>query len=318
MVRINRHVISFVAIFWLIGLPVYGQQPLRMEWSLAHDNDLYLFNRQDQYYTNGILLSFRKAADSTRLRTHEHNRTWSVYAGQKLYTAYTGQIHTMNEVDRPITAYLFAGANLAHYYTNESVLSLSAELGTIGRRALGKQAQEVVHRVLHLYEIAGWEYQLENAFGADISAEYARKIYRNPHRWFDVTAQAVGTLGLTNTRLSVAPTFRLGRLNRLHSTAYFSSRLQSRAATVANELFFYYKPQLSWVGYDATIQGGLFRQDKGPVSFRPARWVFANQVGVMYAHRKITCSLQYIFSTKESSSMFFRHQYGSLGVSFRY
>src|SRR5690606_25195034 len=118
-----------------------------------------------------------------------------------LYTAYTGQIHAIEDVDRPITAYLFAGASRTHYYANESVLSLSLELGTIGHRALGKEIQESVHKALNLYDVSGWEYQLKNAFGADIGVAYAKRLYRNTRRWFDITAHTTGTLGLNHTRL---------------------------------------------------------------------------------------------------------------------
>ncbi|WP_257659108.1 lipid A deacylase LpxR family protein [Parapedobacter lycopersici] len=314
----KKRTIPIAATLLLWFMAVHGQRLPRMEWGFQNDNDLYLLNKQDQYYTNGILLSVRKAADSTALAPRELNRIWGISGGQKLYTAYTGQIHEIEEVDRPITAYLFLGINRTHYYVNESMLALSVELGTIGSRALGKEAQESVHKAFNLYEISGWEYQLKSAFGVDLGAEYAKRLYRNTGRWFDITAYAAGKLGLNHTHMAAAPIFRIGRLNPLHATAYFSSRLQAHPANIANELFLYFKPMVSWVAYDATIQGGLLREDKGPVTFRPARWVFANQVGLVYARRAFTCSLQYVFSSKESPSMFFRHRYGSLGISYRY
>ena len=306
------------AIFWLTGQPLYAQRLPRMEWGFQNDNDLYLFNRQDQYYTNGLVLTVSKAADSTALASHESNRIWSVYAGQKLYNAYTGQIHSISEVDRPITAYLFAGISRSAYYTKASMLTYSVELGTIGRRAFGQQTQEAVHRALHLYAIAGWQYQLNNAFGADIRTEYAKQLYRTSRHWFDLTWHASGTLGLNHTNLGTAASFRIGRLNPISVSAYFSSRLQARPHTVANELFLYYKPEVNWIGYDATIQGGIFLDDKGPVARRPARWTMAHQAGLVYAQKAFTCSLQYRFSTREVPTMYFRHQYGSLAISYRY
>src|SRR5690606_16058401 len=279
--------------------------------------DLYLLNRQDQYYTNGLLLSVHRAVDSLRLSQHEANRVWGIYGGQQIYTAYTGQISEIEEVDRPITAYLFLGADLSRYYTDESVLQLNVELGTIGRSALGRQAQESIHKAFNLYDISGWQYQLENAFGFDIGAKYARLLYRGGE-WFDLTAQATGTLGLHHTNVAVSPVFRVGRINPLYATALFSGRLQSRRTNVANELFFYIRPQVSWIAYDATIQGGLLKQNKGPVVLEPNRWVLSKQVGVVYARHAFTFNLHYTFNTKESPHMFFRHQYGSLGLSYRY
>src|SRR5690606_7153089 len=102
-----------------LALPSWSQRIPRVEWGFQNDNDLYLLNRQDQYYTNGLLLSVHRAVDSLRLSQHEANRVWGIYGGQQIYTAYTGQISEIEEVDRPITAYLFLGADLSRYYTDE-------------------------------------------------------------------------------------------------------------------------------------------------------------------------------------------------------
>ncbi|WP_257666436.1 lipid A deacylase LpxR family protein [Parapedobacter tibetensis] len=295
-----------------------AQKMPRLEIHFQNDNDLYLFNRQDQYYTNGLFFNIRKTVDSTALAPKETNRLWGITMGQKMYNAYTAQIHRIEEVDRPITAYLFLAANVDRYFANETFLSFTAEIGTIGQRALGRQFQESIHRVLRLYEIAGWEYQLENAFGLDASIRYGGLLYRNKRQWFDISAYTEATLGSNHTSLAASPTFRWGKINPLHQSAHWSGRLQSRNMAVKRELFAYFRPQLNLVIYDATIQGGLFRRDKGPVTYEPSRWVLSNHFGVTYARNSLTLNMQYIFNTKELPGMFFRHQYGSLGLSYRY
>src|SRR5690606_39015219 len=141
-------------------------QPLtRGEFNFVSHNDLYFFNKQDQYYTNGIFFSESKVVESTRLACKEVNRVWGLIVGQQMYYAYTAQIRYIDEVDRPITAYLFLAADIDRFFANESLLSFNIELGTIGQRALGRQFQESIHKVLNLYDIAGWEYQLKNAVG---------------------------------------------------------------------------------------------------------------------------------------------------------
>lgn len=299
--------------FWGIAQPLS-----RIEFNFQSDNDLYLFNKQDQYYTNGIFFNIRKAADSTRLSPKELNRLWGLTVGQKMYNAYTAQIRYIEEVDRPITAYLFVAADIGRYFANESFLSFRVELGTIGQRALGRQFQESIHKVLNLYDIAGWEYQLKNAAGVDASVQYGSLLYRNKARWLDLSAYAEAVVGLNHTGLSIAPTLRLGRINPLYQSAYTSSRLQSDGSVANRELFFYYTPQLRFVGYDATLQGGMFLHDKGPVTYTPSRWVLYNQFGIIYANRAVTLRMQYIFYSKEVPGMFFQHRYGSLGMSYRF
>ena len=300
----------------LVAFSCFAQKIPYTEINFRNDNDLYLFNKQDQYYTNGLFFNIRRTVDSAALSPKEKNRLWGITMGQKMYNAYTAQIHHIEEVDRPITAYLFLAANLDRYFTDESFLSFSGEIGTIGQRALGRQFQEGIHKALNLYEIAGWEYQLENAVGLDAIIQYSRLLYRNKRHWFDISAHTDATLGLNHTRVAAAPTFRWGKINPLHQSAYWGSRLQSRGAAVKQELFVYFKPKLDMVIYDATIQGGLFRHDKGPVTYVPTRWVLSNQFGAVYAHNTLTINLQYIFNTRELPGMFFRHQYGSLGLSY--
>lgn len=313
---------AYRACLTAVALALYTLSPAqhapRHEFNFRNDNDLYLLNKQDQYYTNGIFFNVRKTAATANLSTNEVNRLWGLTIGQKMYNAYTAHIRYIEEVDRPITAYLFMAADLDRYFNDESFLSFKAEMGTIGQRALGRQFQEGIHKVLNLYDIAGWEYQLENAFGADIGFHYGRLLYRNHAQWFDLSGRAEARLGTNHTGLSLAPTLRFGRINPLNQSAYTGSRLQANGQSIAKELFFYYAPQLNWVGYDATLQGGMFLQDKGPVTYQPARWVFHNQLGVLYARNAITLRLQYVFYSKEVPGMFFRHRYGSVGAGVRF
>jgi len=310
---------AIIAILLVARLLCAGQPGMpQSEVIFLNDNDVYLFNKQDQYYTNGVFISVRKSVDSTRLARTEVNRLWDVTIGQQMYNAYTAHIQHIDEIDRPITAYLFAAAHLDRHFADESFISFSGEIGTIGKRAFGRQLQEGIHKVFGLYDIAGWEYQLNNAFGLDLSAGYGRLLYRPYNRWFDVSARADATVGLNHTRLSAGPTVRIGLLNPLHQSALVSARLQSRAAQSAPELFLHYSPQVTWVGYDATVQGGLLLQDKGPITYTPTRWVWHHRVGVVYARHTITLRLQYVFYTKEVPGMFFRHRYGSLGLGYRF
>ncbi|WP_255539689.1 lipid A deacylase LpxR family protein [Parapedobacter sp. ISTM3] len=314
----SRPKVYAVAVLFFVYTGGLAQHTPRSEFNFRNDNDLYLFNKQDQYYTNGVFFNIRKTVDSVSLSPNEVNRLWGITIGQKIYNAYTAHIRYIEEVDRPITAYLFLAVDIDRYFANESFVSLAGEVGTIGQRAFGRQLQEGIHNVLNLYEIAGWEYQLENAFGIDAAVQYGRLLYRNARQWFDLSAGAEAKLGLNHTGLSVAPTIRLGRLNPLHQSAYTSSRLQTKAKPVGDELFFYYSPLLNFVGYNATLQGGMFLRDKGPVTHDPARWVWYNQFGVMYARSALTLRLHYIFYTKEVPGMFFRHRYGSVGMSYRF
>lgn len=293
-----------------------AQRGYRYEVGFRNDNDVYLLNQQDQYYTNGLMLYFRKAVDTSLLSDKLAGSTWGVTAGQKMFNSFTAQIHRVEDVDRPITGYLFVNASLNRFYRNEAAFHVSAEAGMIGQKALGRPIQETIHRIFRLYDIAGWEFQLEEAVGVDVSTGYIHLLHRNKSGWFDISAQGSATLGLNYTGFSAAPVFRLGKLGKLYESAYTSSRIGS--ATNRKELFFFYAPHIRYTAYDATIQGGFFLQDKGPVTTKPLPWMLSQRVGMMYSQNAITLNLEYYYNTKEAQRVFFRHQYGSLSVAYRF
>src|SRR5690606_12583818 len=115
-----------------------AQRGYRYEVGFRNDNDVYLLNRQDQYYTNGLMLYFRKAVDTSLLSDKLAGSNWEVTTGQKMFNSFTAQIHRVEDVDRPITGYLFVNAGLNRFYRNEAAFHVSAEVGMIGQKAMGQ------------------------------------------------------------------------------------------------------------------------------------------------------------------------------------
>lgn len=309
--------LCFLCCMWPM-VDVFAQDRVRHEFCFRHDNDLYLATKQDQYYTNGVFLKYAYATKSSKLSRREVNRTVRFTFGHEMYNAFTAYIDTIDLVDRPITAYMFLRAELNRHFKSEGYFNLGIEVGTIGERALGRQAQELIHRGFKLYDVAGWEYQLENAYGVDIRAGYGKMLYRVPAGWLDLSIHAQASLGLNNTRVNAYPSLRIGRMNPLHTSASADARIQSRDEVAAKEVFVFYNPHASWVAYDATVQGGYFLEEKGPVTSEPIPWVYASEFGFVYAARKTTLSFKYLFNTKEVKSMYFRHQYGTVGIAHRF
>ena len=133
------------------------------QFGFKSDNDAYLARGQDKYYTNGIFISYRFANKQKIENSALAKQITQLEVGQKMYNAQSGYIPDMVYVDRPITAYLYAGASKHWFYTSENSLSLGVQLGTIGPNALGRQAQEFIHKLGGFYPPRGWEYQLKDA-----------------------------------------------------------------------------------------------------------------------------------------------------------
>lgn len=291
------------------------------EFGFRSDNDAYLAYGQDRYYTNGLFITFRHAADQNRLNTKVNKRIWEIEAGQKMFNAISGYVENVSKVDRPFAGYLYGGGSMNWLYTNESNLKVSLELGTIGPSSLGEKGQVLLHDLVGFYEIQGWESQVKDELGINAKIEYNRLIHRGASLKNDFTLTSKARLGNTFSSAGVGLLFRSGIINQLFNSASTASTLSNNSKTEAlneREFFFYAEPSLSYVAYDATTEGGLFRDDKGPVTFDVKPLVFSQQVGVMYAKNRWTLDFSAIFKSREIKSDAKAHQYGSAALYYKF
>ncbi|PST81727.1 DUF2219 domain-containing protein [Pedobacter yulinensis] len=297
-----------------------AQGPFKNEFGFRSDNDAYLFYGQDRYYTNGLYIYYRHAADQQHLRSGLEKRIWEFSAGQGMYNPISGYSPEAGQQDRPFAGYLFAGAALNQLYSNESALKLAVQAGVIGPAALGREAQELLHRIVGFYEIRGWEYQVREDLALNFSASYNRLIFRPAEGDFDLSAEGYANVGTAFSGAGAAAVFRLGRINQFFHSAYLqasASNAPKQKALHASEFFLYVKPQLNLVAYDATIQGGMFNRDS-PVTFGAKPFVFVQQLGLNYSSQRFTIDFGLTFKSKEVKSTARPHQYGSVSMYYRF
>jgi hypothetical protein len=145
---------------------------------------------------------------------------------------------------------------------------------------------------------------------------YTHFLQRSPSKKLDLSINTGANLGNTYSGLSGGFTFRTGKMNSLNSTAYNRSNLSDASST--NEFFFFAKPQLDWVAYDASISGGLFRKDKGPISFDSKPWVLSQEFGLVLSKKRWSAQLSYTFKTHEINSRAKAHQFGSISTYYQF
>lgn len=290
------------------------------EIGIQSDNDSYLAQGSDKYYTNGIFLYFRHALkvkdqDTTKLK----NKILGFEAGQKMYNPQGGNIPSPEYVDRPFAAYLYAGSTLNLLYSNESNLKLGAQIGIVGPGAKGKQAQEFIHRVFSFYPPTGWQYQVTDGAELNLSAEYNKLLTRA--KSVDLSFNSYGNLGNGFSGAGAGLMLRAGNFNQLFNSVSTQSTASRLKATPLHkhEFFAYYKPALNYVAYDATIQGSLFKQhtaneitlDREPV-------ILSNQLGVAYTANHWVIDASATFHTKDVKEMFQAHQWASVTLLYRF
>jgi len=70
--------------------------------------------------------------------------------------------------------------------------------------------------------------------------------------------------------------------------------------------------------YDATIQGGLFRSDKGPVTFGIKNWVYSQQIGFNFAWGRLSSKIIVTLKTKEVESAAKAYHYASGAFAYHF
>jgi len=289
------------------------------------DNDSYLLQGSDRYYTDGIFLYYRHALlvkDDSKLQ----NKVLGLEFGQKIFNPQSGSIANANGVDqpslidRPFAAYLYVGASMNLLYKDESSLKLTARVGFIGPNAEGKQIQDFVHDNFGFYHPSGWEYQINNEFQLNLSAEYNKLLARGS--WIDVSLSSYLNLGNGFTGAGVGPLVRLGSFNQLfNSVSTQSTAIRKEVANPLNkhEMFFYYKPLFNYVAYDATIQGGLFDNHSGlEITKDKEPFIFSQQFGVAFSTNRFVFDIAAIFHTLDDKEMVQSHQWAAITGLYRF
>ena len=305
--------------FFSFGLKL-AAQTYKNEFGFKSDNDAYLFTQQDRYYTNGLFLYFRHATDQQQLGEKLEKLTYEITGGQKMYNPYSGYAPDPAKQDRPFAAYLYAGGEVSLFYKKESILKVGAEFGVVGADALGEDAQKLLHKTVGFYEIEGWDYQIRNNFALNISAQYDKLLHRSAKNELDFSLETELNVGTTYTNAGVGILFRTGSVNQLFSAAHHNAVISNHAKTTnlkKSECYFYAKPQLNVIAYDATIQGGMFNNDS-PITFNPKRLVFAQQVGFDYSSSRFTFDFGLTFKTKEIKGDLLSEQYGAISMYYRF
>ncbi len=287
--------------------------------SFVTENDFYLMQGKDGYYTNGIMFNFSTIHHSKKasfIKQVDHFKL-----GQKIFTAFSRKIHTPDQIDRPVTGYLYGQFLRTGFLKRRQFLQWGISAGTIGKASLGEALQNSYHKLIHINTSEWgwvWNYQLKSAFGINLHAKYGKALVENPNSLIQVTPVTQLSFGSFFTNASESVLFQFGKMNLQHNSAYWNAAVSDKPESYQPELFFYYYPQLTWQLYDATVQGGLFTKDKGPIISDPEPLVLLQQIGAMYSFKRYSLRMAVTFKSRVAKSQQYNHKYGSLQVNYRF
>ncbi|RZL15017.1 MAG: lipid A deacylase LpxR family protein [Pedobacter sp.] len=304
----------------VITIAMGQEREFKNEFGFKSDNDSYLFYGQDRYYTNGLFIYFRQATDQQKNSPAIEKKVFEISVGQKMFNPYSGQAPDPALHDRPFAGYLYGGFAYSWFFKNESVLKGEFQIGTIGPSSLAEDGQELLHNLVGFYEVEGWDYQIRNAIGLNASVQYTRLLHRASNQHTDFSFDGNASVGTTFNSAGAGILFRAGKINQLFNSAITNSVVINKSSTkkrLNSEFFFYAKPQLNLIAYDATVQGGI-TDNNSPVTFDVKPVVFSQLLGINYSTSRFTIDYSVIFKTKEIKSTAKGHQYGSISMYYRF
>lgn len=322
---------SFFSRLLTVSLPFltvcasYGQHPYELK--VTSENDNYCLQYHDGYYTNGLFLTFTYLPARLNSRIQERDKlakiTSSYQAGQMIFTP--GSVVptiTRDLMDRPYTGYLFAEKSMTFFYKKGHVLKMAFSVGTIGPNALGQQAQLFIHETFDLVRPKGWNYQLNNEIGLNLKGQYWYELMPESWRksWFDVHSTAQVAVGNTFTNASAGLLFQVGRFARTDQSALYDARVERSRTTSrrATELYAFFRPSYQYQFYNATVQGGMFTNNRGSILSPVRRWVYSNDIGLAFAKPRWTFQVVYSFKEREAAIMRDDEQYVGLTMAYRF
>ncbi|QES90380.1 lipid A deacylase LpxR family protein [Rhizosphaericola mali] len=286
-----------------------GQKLHNKAIGINSENDSYMLMGKDGYYTNGLTLYYgwaSKDVNKTNIR--------QISFGQYMYNAKNGSYKELNELDRPITAYLFVRYNQTHF-VNKNVLRWGVDIGTIGPNALGKPVQQFIHSTLGMYKPQEWPYQLRNALAINSNIEYASLLIAHKNLVFQPVFNA--NLGMTYTDLSASALLQLGRILENSKSIFWDADL-NKTTKDDNESFFFIQPEVKYQIYNATVQGGLFNNQSETFTAPLNRILFQPKMGWFISTKKMGWKFYTQYQSKVAKTQIQNQIFGGVEIKLKF
>lgn len=304
------------AIFLLLSLlsqSVTAQEHGRnFQLGIANDNDVYLLNRSDRYYTNGIELDFLMSL------TNSINSSNIIGLNLK-HRLYNGLLVMEDENlywDRPFTAIFSLKGSWAKFFNKNRLLHFNFIVEQYGPKAKGEEIQGFIHQAFNMYEVNGWETQLPNAFGLDAGVKYEEDLLKAFKSKFGLSSAASAVVGMNNVYFQAELPLRIGRFKEFNRSVFTNGHLNSNELN--NELFFFYKPILTYQVKNSSIN--VVGASESLVPNNEMRdFIFMQEFGATLAKGKSLLSLSlFRYNTELSKMRYNHHQYGRIQFSRRF
>jgi lipid A 3-O-deacylase len=272
---------------------------------ISFDNDILDYT--DRFYTNGIRFDFinpifQQFPLSKLMIPYWRSGTnyYGISLVQNMYTPSTTKVEGILFGDRPYAAYLYFGT---FKITNDPVRKFrqtsELDIGVIGSYSFGEYIQKSFHNEVPTNSVPlGWEYQIKNDLVLNYYLSYEKGIYNQKN--IDINLIGTGSLGTLYTNISGGFLFRTGIQNPYFVNLGQAKRKTNMENNLKNtQLVFFISSRGKLIGYDATLQGGVFNKSSEYTLSGSdiSRIVFQGSAGITFVYSGIRLDIeQFILS----------------------
>jgi len=316
--------------------------------TLYLENDLFAFDNNDRYYTNGTKISWisRDLSDyhdimiapswmhrlierMPFINDPERRRTVSVSLGQNIYTPEDKERNDLIRDDRPYAGLIYLGLGL-HSKNERQMDTLEFDLGIVGRHSYAEDIQKEVHIWTDSSDPKGWSHQLHDEPVLNIYFERKWKAFKTGNSGglgFDCIPHMGIAVGNAYTGINLGGQVRFGwNIPNDFGTYLIRPGSDSNAPVDdADPRFFrpfhrfgihlFLAVDGNTVARNILLDGNTFR-DSHSVDKKPFVADLIGGIGVIFHRCKITYS--YVRRTKEFDTQRDEQNFGAISVSFTF
>lgn len=280
---------------------------------LNYENDF--FSATDIYYTQGVTIELVSPSLSafplSKLLLHPHYGS-TRYGIALEHDGYTPTSIGHDEIlygDRPFAATLtFKSFQISIDTIKKQRFSTTLTAGIIGPAAGGAEMQTGIHRALNNVIPHGWPNQIHNDAILNYQVDYEKQLV-SLGKIFSIDGDAIARVGTLSDKAGLGFTLMMG---------YFDSPFGTNIAKGKNfRLYAYDHPQVNIVGYDATLEGGLFNHSS-PYTIASSQLnpiTFQNRFGFVLEYRRIYLEYFQSYLSREFEKGTY-HVWGGIQLAF--
>jgi len=218
-----------------------------------------------------------------------------LYVQQECFTPTSIRRDTILRTDRPFAAAFYIGQRSISTNTEtKRRLTSTISFGVIGPCALCAEEQRGIHKALNNIEPLGWQFQVANDVILNYGVQLDQRLFR--FRFAELSGGVAAAVGTFRTRAELNMRAEVGLFRSLFDAPDTYTR--------KFRISLFLQGNVRFVGYDATFQGGLFREVDPHVlaSSTMERVVLWTEGGMNFRYRGLALSYTKTFITREFST----------------